>query len=176
MILRVFQGEVALQCRFIARAGSRLDAALAAGDTDDAWLLLQVILTSAANVSKLLWGSSGNREKERGLLRQSLATPDDSVLRDPDLRNDFEHFDERVERWFAKETPRIYLARNIAPEGQIQLGVPYERFQHFDPETGEVTFWDNTVSVPAVVAEAQRILKAAEIELNRWMQPPEQAA
>lgn len=165
-----------MQCRFIDRAASRLDAALSMGDTHEAWLLLQVILTSAANVSKLLWGSSGKREKERARLRETLATPDDSVLRDPDLRNDFEHFDERVERWFDKETPRIYLARNIAPEGRIVIGVPYERFQHYDPETGMVTFWDNAVSVPAVVAEARRILEAAEIELSRWTQPPEPAA
>ena len=74
------------------------------------WLSVQSILVGAANISKLLWGSKKKRARERAELRAALEVHDDSPLNSAELRNHLEHFDERLERWFA-EDPEQTLGR-----------------------------------------------------------------
>jgi hypothetical protein len=180
-VIRVFQGEIETQCKFILAARHHLRAALITGSTYNIWKELQTILISAANVSKMLWGSGGVKASERTPLRESLGVADDSPLRDPKLRKDFEHFDERVERWFSEvQTGPIYVGRNIGPmQGGIRImhpepQEPIQRFGHFDPTTGDVIFWTHAISVPAVAEEAARLLEAAHLASRQPMPRPEE--
>jgi hypothetical protein len=163
-VLEIFQHEVEFQAKVIVACAYEIEISLIDRGTDRSWRTLQNLLVSAANISKLLWGSRGGREAERAELRQSLGVGDDSPMKDTDLRNDFEHFDERVERHYAATDQRIYLGRNIGPPGfvNIQGMLPGSRFQHFDPATGMVTFWEHSVSVREIVQEAQRLLGAIQ--------------
>jgi hypothetical protein len=199
--LRLFQSEVALQCRFVLfgfeqyqQIDAEVDAAHARVSerervappfergkvwregqkdlpdrrTTDArrWLLLQTIVVSAANLSKLLWGTGRNkdeaerREAERKPLRDSVGVHEDSCLRSRHLRNDFEHFDERIEcRFSDPDRRRGFVGRNIGGgPGNV------EPFGHYNPETGDLTFWMHTVNVCQIVEEAERILPRAEAE------------
>ena len=166
----LFVSEIRLQCVFILTARGRLERALkapSAGGFEEIWLQLQIILAAAANISKILWGSgsardAARREAERKPLRDRLGVADDSPLRDPDLRNDFEHFDERLERWLETNPDGNFIGRNVMPVRALDAlpraaGSSHHRFHHYDPETGEVTFWTHTVSIPAVVTEAERL-------------------
>lgn len=126
--LRIFQAEVELQCKLIVTAAHHLNAAIGSGNTDEIWKQLQIILIASANLSKMFWGSCGRRESERAPLRDSLQVDDGSPLRDPDLRNDFEHFDERLETWYADSEHRNYVGRNIGPPNMIVGPDPSERF------------------------------------------------
>lgn len=54
----------------------------------DVWFALQGLLVAAANISKMLWGSGGEKAQERVALRSHLAVQDGSVLESPSLRND----------------------------------------------------------------------------------------
>jgi hypothetical protein len=132
------------------------------------WMALQTIASSAANLSKLFWGSQGKRENARRPLRESLNVPEDSCLQSTDLRNSFEHFDERIERRFADTEVRGFIGRNIGPPMFISTdGAPLEpkwRFGEFDPDTGQLIFWTKSINVFDVAAEARRILKVAEVE------------
>jgi hypothetical protein len=93
-------------------------------------------------------------------LRDSIGVTNDSPLRDPDLRNDWEHLDQRIEEWSAEGGPGGYVGRNI---GRIETGDPKRRFGHDDPDTGEVTFWQHSASVPALIEEAQNIRRRLEV-------------
>lgn len=169
-VLRIFQREVELQCKFILTAVYALNSALLTGNGDEIWKQLQIILVASANLSKMFWGSRGRKEAERTRLRESLNVADDSPLRDPDLRNDFEHFDERLEDWYADSEHRNFVGRIIGPPNTVG-GIPTEeRFQQFDPATTLVAFWDHSVSLNDVVAEVQRIrpLAAAEASKPHW--------
>jgi hypothetical protein len=136
------------------------------------WLALQSILVSAANISKLLWGSRGEgsteRQKARAPLRELLEVEQDSPLYDLRLRNDFEHFDERLERWLSKATGQQvpYVGRNIwhAPEGVTMIAgeAEHRRFGHYDPVTATVSFWTHSVDLRSLIAEVDRILPLAE--------------
>jgi hypothetical protein len=63
-VLRIFQDEVAVQCRFILAAAEELasvsheDLVAGFGLTDPYWRPLQTILISAANLSKMFWGKN----------------------------------------------------------------------------------------------------------------------
>jgi hypothetical protein len=214
-LLRVFQSEVALQCKFVLRAAEQLEQwahevevqdadmrrdweaeqkvrteqleATARGDmeasfadmkrrtemlsqrkpipdqTTGAWYALQGILVSAANISKLLWGSSSNPEKrkqieaERQDLRRSLAVTKKSPLHSRYMRNDFEHIDARIA---AMKPGDNYIGRNIGPAVMISGGG--RRFGHYDPEADLVTFWRRAVNIRKIIDEAARIQPLAE--------------
>jgi len=134
------------------------------------WLALQGIVVSAANISKLLWGNGGKHEQERGPLRASLNVDNDSVVRDPNLRNDFEHFDDRLQGLSSN-----YFGRNIGPLKMVEGSgdVSASHFGHYDPQAGVVSFWTHSVSIPAIVAEAARILTIAKGEGVSTSIPPE---
>lgn len=180
-VLRIFQAEIELQCKFIMAAAHELNAALVTGSGDDIWRHLQSILVASASLSKMFWGSgAGSNEelaKSRQSLRESLAVSDESPLRDVELRNDFEHFDERLERWFATSEHRNYFGRVIGPGRQLISPQPpaTDMFQQFDPGNGEVTFWAHTVSLRDLLAEVSRILPLARAEIRKphWDQPEE---
>lgn len=140
------------------------------------WFVLLGILIAAANLQKLFWGSGGKKKGQRQALRELLEVSDDSCLHDPDLRNDFEHFDERIEGRIAKQGQTGYIARNIGPIGEDFLSgeESHARFGHYDPETGDLSFWAHSVNVFEIVEEASRILELVQAETMKpfWIQDP----
>ena len=189
-LLRTFQVEVRQQCRFVLlgaeklaeahrrlgaafrgisteewMAGIRIDVRERLAAVDALWAAIQDILIAAGNLSKLFWGSGGGKAVERKPLRDSLHVADSSPLRDVDTRNDFEHFDERIQSHVEAGGPSVgFASRNIG--GIEHAGSDPERhFGFYNPGTGVVTFWGHSMSLPAVVAEAKRILPIAEREV-----------
>jgi hypothetical protein len=161
--IRIFQSELQTQCEFVLLAGNDLDALLnmpfhaAEGDhTTRIWSVLQTILVSAANISKLLWGSKADDEASRKPLRDSIKIGTMSPLRSKRVRNAFEHFDEFIDKMPAN----IYVGRNIGDPNSIRIGnePPETRFGQFDPSAGEVTFWNRSISLLDLINEAARIL------------------
>jgi hypothetical protein len=126
------------------------------------WFALQSILSAAANLSKLLWGSRDDPDAEarRADLRVAAGVSDESVLRSPKVRNQFEHIDQKIEKWFNTSGGKGYVSRNIGQYGDIHIESDEDasRFGRWDPETGIVTFWTHSVSIPEIVTEVERIL------------------
>lgn len=185
----IFSTEIRSQCEMILAAADDLNDELSRGRDEireigvarhvsDIWRHLQTILVAASNLSKIFWGSQGapgnesesrrevrlRREAEREPLRRKFQVADDSPLKDTDLRNDFEHFDERLEAWVAEHPGGNYVGRNIGSPTDIHIeGEPeHQRFQHFDPATGIVTFWAHSVSLGHVLDEARRLLDVSQ--------------
>ena len=119
-VLHIFEGEAAVQCRFIDAAAVDLAEAMGQRDLDEVWRHLQSILAAAANLSKLFWSSGGKRAKQREPLRLSLRVRDDSPLRDTNVRNAFEHFDERLETWAGRPDAWPFVGRNVGPRRRLR--------------------------------------------------------
>ncbi|MGL0927407.1 hypothetical protein ABMX86_23060 [Vibrio vulnificus] len=70
---------------------------------------LHNIALQAASVSRYLWPSKSGENsihKKRALkLRQALEITDDSPLKNRKLRNQMEHFDERLDNYLAQDIP-----------------------------------------------------------------------
>jgi hypothetical protein len=177
-ILEILQSEVEFQCKCVLIAAGLLSEQFAPGTADEdfdaeiVWFALQSVLIASANLSKLFWGSRGKKEAERLDLRLSLSVADDSPLRDPDLRNDFEHFDTRVEDWFRDSESHNFAGRNIGRLSAITGIDVKDRFQWFDDSTGIVTFWTHSVALPLVLAEVQRIHPLARDAVRGPAPPP----
>ena len=147
MLLRVFQRQVADQCRFALAGVPLINDGLAGGNQDSLWIGCQMFVVGAGNTSKALWGEGRRRNavaSAREPLRTSLSVYDSSPLYDLDLRNHFEHYDERIDRWWNESTNHNHLDRLIGPPTSIAGLADIEMFRVLDPSepTGpRVVFW-----------------------------------
>jgi hypothetical protein len=122
---------------------------------DGVWLILQEIVAAAGNAGKLLWGVQGKKtEAERTPLRGLAKVSPRSPLRSRNVRNSFEHFDERIEEWHQAGETDAYSSRLI---GQQEFPPRRSRFGQWDPKFGVVIFGEDSISITNVLAELDRI-------------------
>jgi hypothetical protein len=124
------------------------------------WHPVQAFLSATANISKALWGQGGSLTAERRALRESLGVDDLSPLRHTSMRNNFDHFDERLDEWWRESAQHLYVDLNF---GAFANAYTEQRdvFRNYDPATGELTFWGERYDLPAVAAEIRRIMPLA---------------
>ena len=173
LLLRHFQNQVVLQAHFIILAVHHLDAARKKHDIPRTFYALQNLLNAAANISKALWGSKGKRAAQRKPLRDSIGIDDQSPLREVTMRNNYEHFDERLDTWWNESPNHNAVDLSVMPRNAIP-GIPTNGwFRVYDPLTGNLTFWDEDFNVQAIINEIERILPKLEEEANKppWQTP-----
>jgi hypothetical protein len=166
-MLRIFQAEVAMQCRFLLLDWENLNTLsperlMRSSDVTDAfWHPVQGILICAANASKLLWGDAVEVANQRRDLRRSLNVTRQSPFYTRKVRNEFEHFDEKVEKWFATSNHRNFVGRNVGSP-QLSASAPQsDWFGHYDPSTSEVIVRGYSMTLAPLAEEADRIAPVA---------------
>jgi len=167
MLLRMFQRQVADNCKVALHGAHVINRGLGELDQDALWIGVPILLTGAANAAKALWGQKGGRATERAPLRKSLDVDDTSPLKVVDMRNNFEHYDERLERWW-NESPRHNIADRMIGPPDLVVGLDeIERFRFYDNTTNDIVFWGERFNVQAIVTEIERIRPIAERKANR---------
>lgn len=113
----VFISEIVQQTKIANRAAERLQAATDPDHFDglEIWVSIQSILVAAGNVSKILWPSWKPSEVRGEMLRMLLNIDESNLLSDRKFRNHFEHYDERIEDWFEKNSSAVYTDSSISP-------------------------------------------------------------
>lgn len=172
LLLRVFQQQARDQCMFALAGASVMDQAGPSMTRDDGqrdrfWIGCQMVVGGAGNLSKLLWGDGRNRAKvatARQPLRDSLGVDDSSPLYELGMRNHFEHFDERIDKWWADSSTHNYFDRSVFSPHMIQGMDQAEFFRVYDPSAQVLRFWGDSYPLREVVAECQRILPTATAE------------
>ena len=154
--IKVFQFQVLLQCQFIVQAAKLSE------NNEYLWFSLQMILVSAGNISKALWGQSGRYERERQPLRDTIKVNDSSPLKILNMRNDWEHFDERIDEWWLKSESRMFYDRNVGFNFSDRS--PIDIFRNWDPEKQELVFWGKKLNIKEIVCEIERIMPLLENE------------
>ena len=163
-LLREFQRQVELQCEFMMLAEKEIDDAISSKQTVRAFYGIQNLLNAAANISKALWGSEGSLADERRALRDSIGVSDPSVLSDVNMRINFEHMDERLDRWWGESTRHSHVDRNIGPMDFMKAFDDIDIFRAFDPSTGETVLWGDSFNLKTLMAEVVRIHPAMHTE------------
>ncbi|HEV2810808.1 MAG TPA: hypothetical protein VGV93_10495 [Acidimicrobiales bacterium] len=205
--LRAFQREVAKQCRFalasidlLNRANQTL-AELWAEDFPSKesrqqtevtqyqlWFSIQSFLISAANISKLLWGTKAGtnaekwakRKRERLQVRTSLGVADNSILKlSPEFRNHYEHFDERIEDWAERSSSACHVLLNdvIGATATVH-GLDSDSFMRsYDPATQRLSFRGETFEIIPVVEAINQLLPVAIEAASKphWEDPGQSA-
>jgi hypothetical protein len=109
-LLRIFQLEVVKQCQFAIMAIQDLENALkdlndmncpASNGMTRIWYSIQAFLIATGNLSKLLWPPTPIIPERGTELRASLSVEENSCLQLRRLRNHFEHYDDRLEKFFS---------------------------------------------------------------------------
>ena len=121
---------------------------------------IQSFLGACGNVSKLLWPIKLADKASRAPLRRSLhANNKRSIfyryLENRDLRDHYEHFDERLQQWGRLPEPKALLewwiqtgqspkvqVRHKVSNGTVRRYRPKEIMRVYFPDRGEVLFWN----------------------------------
>ncbi len=173
MLLRTFQKQVLCQCEFLLLAANEVNTGLQEHNTIRVFSGLQNLLNAAANISKALWGQAGKLEAQRKPLRDSINILDDSPLRVVTMRNNFEHFDERLEKWWFDSQKHNYVDFNIGNKDVFGNHDPIDYFRNFDPVTTELYFWSQEFNIQEITNEVQMIYPKLQEEANKphWEEP-----
>lgn len=172
-LLRVFQQQVANQCFAALMAAQMAQAAVNNANQDVFWASIQNCLTAVANLSKAFWGPEGKYARQRRQLRRSLGVTNASPLRPTSMRNNFEHFDERLDEWYATSTNRNHLDYMIGPPNMVVGVAETDMFRVFDTTTSEVVFWGKRYPLKTIIQEIQRLYPIAQAEAAKphWDPP-----
>jgi hypothetical protein len=111
------------------------------------------------------WEKGWERNKLRGEeLRKILAIDDESPFRKDNrtLRDHFEHFDERLDKWFFQFGGRsLLIDSSIAPHYAIELiqyiFAPSHVFRTFDPNSWVLYCLGDTLDFKKMVVEVERL-------------------
>lgn len=120
-----------------------------------------------------MWGQKGRLAKERKRLRDSIGISECSPLRDVTMRNNFEHMDERIDRWWTESKRHNYVEKLVGPRNSIEGVDPTDIFRWFDPSTADVIFWGDAFNIQELVNEVQGIVPRLREEAAKphWDQP-----
>jgi hypothetical protein len=158
-LLHVFRIQVASQCNFLLFAAEEANKALQQHDVKRVFYAMQNLLNAAANISKILWGSGGKYADARKPLRDIIGINDGSPLREVTMRNNFEHIDERIDRWWKESKGHNLTDMNIGP---VSTPNEIDNFRNFNPTTKNMTFWGQEFNLQKLVDEAGTILSKLE--------------
>lgn len=158
--LSPFDRELGTQCGFALASAAEMIAA--SRSTFDFFRHAQAFLSAVANVSKLFWpdprGDAARGEKLR--LRYSVAEA--SPISRRDVRNSYDHIDERLDRWSEKDRGMVDLSVGPGPSGGVQVaGGATSALRNFDTKAQTLTFWEDSIHLPSVLAELKRLEDAA---------------
>jgi hypothetical protein len=147
----VFLREILFQSRIAIRAADNLVNIGHGLDHIDTWSSIQLILISAGNVSKILWPTHKASAPRGARLRTLLGIDDNNPLADRRLRNHFEHYDERIETWFASKNSAIYKDLIMGPLQGYDRQFPSNVHRGYDNTTQTLTFRGESMNLGAVI-------------------------
>jgi hypothetical protein len=172
MVQEVFLVEIRRRCADAVIAAQLFGLGQTLGNHDLEWLALGTIVSSAAYISRLTGGNSGERRAERASLRALLGIDDHSVLHQASVKASMGHIDERI--FEALEDGRLsgFIDYNILDVSLLKFSGhpanPQPAFLlNFNPETGIVTFYEDQISIPEVLAEIRRIFPLVDAALEQ---------
>jgi len=163
----VFIGEIVLQSKIAELAAKRLSAINDNFDNIEVWSSIQSILVAAGNVSKILWPQEKKYAERGERLRELLKVDDNNILSDRKFRNHFEHYDERIEDWFKKQSSAVYSDLAIDPLKSMRRNFPTNHHRAYDPLTQTLTFRGESFDLAAVLKELKEIhMKCSDFVLT----------
>jgi len=137
------------------RAWREAAHALAGNDVDAFWYHIETFLSGAISVANVLWPSSKSNaaQKRAEDLRAALGVGADAPDGLRDVRNGFEHFDERIDQWRVNSTDHNFIDTNISDPASLGGIDPGDIARNFNPDTSELAVFGKITSVDAVLSE-----------------------
>ena len=135
---------------------------------DRFWYATEAFLRATADISKIFWppkpldaslvGITNQRGKD---LRRVFGVKDDSPLRSRTLRDHFEHFDERIDLWYASSTHHNIIDSNLFPRRFLDKSIDYLR--NFDPEEWVLFFAGDELSLKPLIEAVEELAEKTRV-------------
>lgn len=131
-------------------------------DKDIFWLHISNFLNSTAIISKILWGNKNNYTEREGI-RNTLNISDEMFIRNRDIRNNFEHIDNKVIKWSQESTYNHFIDRNITTGIKSES---IDAFRNYDIRKKVITFNDLEYPIIKIYQELIFLLNQIENYIN----------
>ena len=153
----VYLSEIVFQIKIAQRAANRLPVDPGNFDHIEVWCSIQSILVATGNVSKILWPIS-KKSKERGeKLREILCIDENNIIADRNLRNHFEHYDERIETLFENQSSVSYIDLAFNPFKPEKWEIPKFYQRAYNQVDRILTFRNETLDLKEVLIALENI-------------------
>lgn len=155
--VQVYLLQIHQQCEFALYSYEKMDEISSDCIVSGAkfWCYAQSMLSCTANISKYLWGRKYGEDRE--LIRKLLDIQDDSPLKDRQVRNHIEHFDERLLQWEKRiQDDEIYTDAGIGTEDSYN-DYTYTPFRYYAMDTNIIYFKDLKFDINNMVVEIRRV-------------------
>jgi len=141
------------------RAWGEAETALAARDTDAFWYRVDAFLGSTIGAVNLLWPSSNRKTAQRRAadLRTALGAGSNAPDGLREVRNGFEHFDERIDEWSRTSADHNFVDTFIGPDHMVPGLAPTDLARRFDPVSRELAVFGKSTSVDDVLSELEAV-------------------
>lgn len=149
-------GEIVTQAKFAEIAAYQLTNTT---DFVETWAAIQSILVSTANISKILWPARPQNKVRGEYLRELLGVDEDNLLSDRTFRNHFEHYDERIEKWFEDNNSAVYMDSAIDSFEPTTFSLPKFYHRSYNPMTKTLSFRGESMDLLAILTELAKIRK-----------------
>lgn len=133
------------------------------------WYSAQNSVIYAANISKMLWGSSQSENNDRIMFRKLLKINDASPIRKKQFRNQLEHIDESLQK-FSKLEPNVIINKIILGNNPNTIVINDKPFRPengktlraYNYETTDFIFMGHTFNLKNVSDEIIKLEKIAK--------------
>lgn len=144
----IFLRELVQQCQHAIGAVEKMNECLKNVDPAEFFREAGDFLQHSSAVSRILWPpgnknrTSKKRAKQRGAhLKEKLGVLDGHVLQNRNLRDHFEHFDERLDDWAEKSAHKRIVDNMIGPRSAFGKVVRDDEIMRmYDPAKKEIVF------------------------------------
>lgn len=117
---------------------------------------LQNLILQAAALSRYFWPVRAGHEARAAHLRAALGVGEDSPLRNRDLRNEIEHFDEKLDAYLADGITGHILPAYVGALSPSD-GVPTHMFKAYYLDAGVFEMLGNRYDIKPIAEEIQRL-------------------
>ena len=164
----IYVSEVSRQCRYALACFEAMKSAYKEDRVDDVFRNLDGLVGHAARLSLLFWPTQGDQDRGE-YLRDLFGIKEDNVLANRGLRNDLQHFDERLDTWIKSTGGRRFIDSNISRPGDIDIDGE-QPLRNFYWKECAYTFRSETYSIYPIALSIAEILREAEAKLSsRWI-------
>jgi len=166
-LLRQFQIEVERQCQFAMIALQDMEEASANSDGTLFWYSVQNLMVAVGRISHILWPPDPLFPERGDELRESLGVGGDSPLRALEFVEHFEHFDKRLETWYATSEQRRFFDSYTEPLDVLAETAPVDRFRGYETQKNAVLFHGQTYELGPVSRAIEELQARAEAQMQK---------
>jgi len=127
-------------------------------DTDDVIDLVQTILIGAASLSRYFWAVRSGiiHQKRAERLREAFAITEENPLKNRDVRNFMEHFDEKLDIFLSQNVAGTFIPSSVGRRTNDDQGT-YHFFRAFHTDDWTFEVLKVEVKIIPIIAEIIRI-------------------